>query len=269
VLETQSTVTSDPVERRDEPADAQETPPRSAERRSWLAMAAAVALGAVVRLTYLFRWALPWDLMGVLDLVHGRLVFGRRVDRLAAALTERLPGNATVLDVGCGDGSVAYAIAQRRPDLSITGVDMLVRPETRIPVIEYDGSTLPFTDRSFDAVFLVDVVHHADDPRRLLAETARVSRDRVLIKDHVADGFLARPTLRLMDWVGNARHGVRLPYNYLTRAEWLGHIERLGATVRSWDTGVSLYPPPLSAVFGRELHVVIDVDTGENERALG
>jgi SAM-dependent methyltransferase len=196
-----------------------------------------------------------------LDLLHGRLVFGRRVDRLATALAERLPANAAVLDIGCGDGSIAHAIAQRRPDLSITGVDVLVRPETRIPVIEYDGSTLPFADRSFDAVFLVDVVHHADDARRLLDEAARVSRDRVLIKDHVADGFLAKPTLRLMDWVGNARHGVRLPYNYLTRAEWLGHIKRLGATVRSWDTDLSLYPPPLSAVFGRDLHVVIDLGT--------
>jgi SAM-dependent methyltransferase len=207
--------------------------------------------------------------MGVLDLVHGRLVFGRRVDRLAAALAERLPANAAVLDIGCGDGSIAHAIGQRRPDLSITGVDVLVRPETRIPVIGYDGSTLPFADRSFDAVVLVDVVHHADDPRRLLAEAARVSRDRVLIKDHVADGFLAGPTLRLMDWVGNARHGVRLPYNYLTRAEWLGHIERLDATVRSWDTDVSLYPPPLSAVFGRDLHVVIHLGTRRHERVPG
>jgi SAM-dependent methyltransferase len=199
--------------------------------------------------------------VSALDLLHGRLVFGRRVDCLAAALSERLPANAAVLDIGCGDGSIARAIVQRRSDLTITGVDVLVRPETRIPVIEYDGSTLPFPDHSFDAVILVDVVHHVDDPQRLLGEAARVSRDRVLIKDHVADGVLARPTLRLMDWVGNARHGVQLPYNYLTRAEWRRHIGRLGATVRSWDTDLALYPQPLSAVFGRGLHVVIDLGT--------
>lgn len=198
--------------------------------------------------------------MSVLDLLHGRLIFGRRVHRLADALVSRVPAGATVLDVGCGDGSIAHAMLQRRPDLSITGVDVLVRPETRIPVIGYDGSTLPFADDSFDAVSLVDVVHHTDDPQRLLGEAARVSRDRVLIKDHVADGVLARPTLRLMDWVGNARHGVRLPYNYLTRTQWLDHIGRLGATVRTWDTDLSLYPPPLSAVFGRKLHVVIDLE---------
>ena len=198
--------------------------------------------------------------MSLLDLLHGRLVFERRVDRLADALAARLPANASVLDAGCGDGSIAYAIIERRPDVTITGVDVLVRAETRIPVVGYDGSSLPFPERSFDAVCLVDVLHHADDPQHLLAEAARVSRDRILIKDHVADGFLADPTLRLMDWIGNARHGVSLPYNYLTHGDWREHLGRAGVTVRSWDTDLLLYPPPLSAVFGRGLHVLMDID---------
>jgi hypothetical protein len=56
VLGTQSTVTNDPVEQ-DRPTDARETPPRLADRSFWLAMTAAVALGAVVRITYLILWA--------------------------------------------------------------------------------------------------------------------------------------------------------------------------------------------------------------------
>ena len=199
--------------------------------------------------------------MRLLDVLHGQLIFERRVDRLADALASRLPADATVLDIGCGDGSIAHAVLERRPDLSITGVDVLVRPATRIPVIDYDGSTLPFPDDCFDAVSLVDVVHHTDDPQRLLSEAARVSRDLVLIKDHVAEGFLAEPTLKLMDWIGNARHGVRLPYNYLTRANWHQHFGRAGLTVRGWDTDLPLYPRPISAVFGRNLHVLINLGT--------
>jgi SAM-dependent methyltransferase len=197
--------------------------------------------------------------MTLVDLVHGRLIFARRVDRLADALAPHLPENASVLDIGCGDGSVARAVMDRRPDLSITGVDVLVRSATHIPVIEYDGAHLPFEASSFDAACLVDVVHHADDARQLLSETARVVRDRVIVKDHVADGFLAEPTLRLMDWVGNARHGVRLPYNYLGRADWYAHFDAIGLAVQSWSTDVELYPPPLSAVFGRRLHVLMDL----------
>jgi SAM-dependent methyltransferase len=199
--------------------------------------------------------------VSVLDVLHGRLIFGRRVDRLSDAVAARLPPHATVLDIGCGDGSIAYAILERRPDLSITGVDVLLRTVTRIPVIEYDGANLPFPDDSFEAVCLVDVIHHTDDPQRLLGEAARVSRDLILIKDHVAEGFLAKPTLKLMDWIGNARHGVRLPYNYLTSADWHQHFGRTGLTVRGWDTDLPLYPQPLSAVFGRGLHVLIHLGT--------
>jgi SAM-dependent methyltransferase len=206
--------------------------------------------------------------MSLLDVVHGQLIFGRRVDRLADALAARIPPNETVLDIGCGDGSIAHAILERRPDLSITGVDVHLRPMTHIPVIDYDGSTLPFPDGSFDAVCLIDVVHHTDDPQRLLSEAARVSRDLILIKDHVAEGFLAEPTLKLMDWVGNARHGVRLPYNYLTRADWYDHFRRSGVTVRSWDRDVHLYPRPLSAVFGRRLHVLIDLGSAPSTSTI-
>jgi SAM-dependent methyltransferase len=202
--------------------------------------------------------------VSLLDVLHGQLVFERRVDRLADALAARLPPNANVLDIGCGDGSIAYAILERRPDLSITGVDVLVREATRIPVTAYDGSTLPFPDDGFDAACLIDVVHHSDDPQRLLSEAARVSRDAILIKDHVADGFLAVPTLKLMDWIGNARHGVRLPYNYLTAADWQDHFGQAGVTVRGWDTDLHLYPQPLSALFGRGLHVIVDLVTGKS-----
>lgn len=48
--------------------------------------------------------------MSLLDLVHGKVVFERRVKRLAALLSEQLPQGASVLDVGCGDGSVAESV---------------------------------------------------------------------------------------------------------------------------------------------------------------
>ena len=104
--------------------------------------------------------------------------------------------------------------------MTITGIDVLVRPETNIEVTEFDGRTIPFGDDAFDAVTFVDVLHHTDDATALLREAARVASTAVVIKDHLAEGFLAKPTLRAMDWVGNASFGVALPYNYWTTAEW-------------------------------------------------
>lgn len=187
--------------------------------------------------------------------VHGKLVFDRRIRRLAAAIAERLPRDARVLDVGCGSGDLAALVMQLRPDLHIEGIDVLVRPETAIPVHAYDGAHIPFEDNSFDAAMVIDVLHHTDDPESVLAEIARVA-PTVVIKDHLRDGIAAGPTLRFMDWVGNASHGVRLPYNYLSQREWKAIWTRLHLGAGAFVTRLALYPRPFSWFFDRGLHFV-------------
>ena len=138
---------------------------------------------------------------------------------------------------------------------SIEGIDTLIRPTTQIPVRKFDGVTLPYQNQSFDMVMFVDVLHHTIDPKVLLSEAARVGRS-VLIKDHLRNGFLANQTLRLMDWVGNARHGVVLPYNYLSKTEWKEAFQEVGLKINRIDTILGLYPVPLSWVFERGLHLL-------------
>jgi SAM-dependent methyltransferase len=192
--------------------------------------------------------------MSLIDRVHGGYVFPRRLRVLSGHLAELLPHKARVLDVGCGDGGIAHAVLQQRPDLEIIGIDVLVRERTLIPVTPFDGRSIPFPDAAFDATMLVDVVHHAADPMRLLRECSRVAAGTLVIKDHLADRFLARPTLRLMDVVGNARHGVRLPFDYWSRARWLNAFAELGLRVELWRDRLGLYPAPASWVFESSLH---------------
>jgi SAM-dependent methyltransferase len=198
--------------------------------------------------------------VGIVGTLHERVVFTRRVDVLAHHLAGVLPEDATVLDVGAGDGTIAARILELRPDLCISGIDVLVRPTTKIDVRPFDGVHIPFGDSSFDAVMFVDVLHHTDDPLRLLREAGRVARKAVVIKDHLADGFGARSTLRAMDWVGNARHGVALPYNYLTRAEWSPLFEAAGLEVAVVHEHLGLYPRPASWLFDRDLHAIWRLD---------
>ncbi len=194
--------------------------------------------------------------MSVLAEAHGALVFARRVRVLAAHLAKLLPEGASVLDVGCGDGSIAAAILSLRPDLRFSGVDVLVRPRTHIPVERFDGARLPRADAGVDVALFVDVLHHTPDPGVLLTEAVRVARRCIVLKDHLADGFLARPTLRLMDYVGNAPHGVTLPYNYWSKSRWREAFDDLGLAPKVWETRLGLYPFPASLVFDRGLHFV-------------
>ena len=187
---------------------------------------------------------------------HRAFVFERRTRVLAELLAAQIPQGASVLDIGCGDGAIGSLVVQLRPDISIQGVEFLVRPECKIECRAFDGSSLPFADASFDVCLFVDVLHHTEDPAILLHEAARVSRSFVLLKDHLDENFLDDVTLRFMDWASNRPHGVVLTYNYQSRREWAEHFSRCGLAEETWTTRVPLYPFPVSLVAGRGLHFV-------------
>lgn len=194
--------------------------------------------------------------MSAIATLHEKLVFSRRVQVLASHLARLLPQRALLLDVGCGDGTIDSLLTQQRPDLSIEGIDVLVRDGTRIPVTPFDGRIIPLADKSRDVVMFIDVLHHTDDPEVLLAEAKRVARQAVVVKDHCLDGLLADLRLRLMDWVGNAHHGVALPYNYWPERQWRTTFNRLDLTVEHWNARLGLYPWPASLLFDQSLHFI-------------
>jgi SAM-dependent methyltransferase len=200
--------------------------------------------------------------MGIIGALHERLVFGRRVRVLANDLAALIPARTRVLDVGCGDGMIDRLITQQRPDVSIEGIDLFIRSRTQIHVRTFDGANIPYPDATFDAVMFVDVLHHTVDPLVLLKEALRVGK-MVLIKDHFREGFLADGTLRFMDWVGNAHHGVALPYNYWSRSQWSAAFDDLGLRASEMKLSLGLYPVPASWLFDRGLHFVARLERVE------
>jgi SAM-dependent methyltransferase len=197
--------------------------------------------------------------LSLLKRAHGRAVFGRRAQALAKVLADRIPAGASVLDIGCGDGTIAKLITSYNPSTTIQGIEFAPRVDCKIECHAFDGSTIPHPPASFDVCMFVDVLHHAGNSQgveRLLSEAQRVSRQFVLIKDHLSQNWLDFKTLQFMDWVGNRPHGVVLPYNYQCRSQWDKYFLTTGLKIIDWETQIPLYPFPFSALFGRKLHFI-------------
>jgi SAM-dependent methyltransferase len=89
-------------------------------------------------------------------------------------LTGARPG-MRVVDIGCG----TLGLRAFEPDLDITGVDLVPRPDYPGPFVQADATErLPFADGEFDLAYSSSVVEHVDPARRaaFAAEVRRVAR---------------------------------------------------------------------------------------------
>lgn len=185
---------------------------------------------------------------------HQRTAHGKRLDKLRDVLGETIRNlglggkGFSLLDVGCGDMRLSESLAGANPNVGLTCLDVYpcpqAGPETRRweKYRRFDGTRLEFSDKSFDVVLFVDVLHHAkaEDQLHLLREAVRVGR-RVIVKDHFQYGVVSNATLRLMDFVGNWGYGVSVPRRYFTPEDFGPLVASAGAREVSRNVGVDLY----------------------------
>jgi SAM-dependent methyltransferase len=116
-------------------------------------------------------------------------VYDRHVGRYTPALSAALIGAvgiespATAVDVGCGPGGLAHALAQRLGAGQVAAVDpsasFVAACRERVPggdVRLGSAEKLPFEDDAFDAVFAQLVVNFLADPEAGVREMRRVTR---------------------------------------------------------------------------------------------
>ena len=112
----------------------------------------------------------------------------RGADDYAGFLIPHLRPGATVLDCGCGDGTITVGLAEALAEGSVVGVDLdaVVLKDARraafllgrqnLSWIGGDGRSLPFRDAAFDAVLCHSVLETLSDPAEVIAELRRVTR---------------------------------------------------------------------------------------------
>ena len=91
-----------------------------------------------------------------------------------------------------------------------------------------------------------------------------------MLKDSTPLGPGSDATLRFMDWVGNARHGVPLPYDFWTQAQWREAFAQLGMKPEAVKRKLGLYPWPANLLFEKRMHFILRLvpRSGEPAHAL-
>lgn len=176
-----------------------------------------------------------------------------RHERITTSLARHIGKVDSLLDVGCGDGAITKRLGEMAGASRIEGVDVQIQPKRHIEVRHYDGTRLPFPDRSFDAVMMVDVLHHCVDPETTLKEVVRVANKVVLIKDHFCFGKISEKILYWMDLFGNAKYSIPVTGTYFTPARWLEMTEQAGARFAALDWPLRMHDMPWRIVGWPEL----------------
>ncbi|MGI8557681.1 MAG: class I SAM-dependent methyltransferase [Solirubrobacteraceae bacterium] len=101
-------------------------------------------------------------------------------------------GYGQILDVGAGTGRGVKHLIDKHPAVEVAGVEpvrAMIDTAERINgvpagvIVEAGGDPLPYSDRSFDAVCELGILHHVSDPNAIVSEMTRVARRAVFLSD--------------------------------------------------------------------------------------
>lgn len=123
---------------------------------------------------------------------------GRWSRRVAAEFVDWLgvPPQREWLDVGCGPGALTATVLAEADPSGIVGIDpsqgflVTARSRSRDGRAAFgvgDAQSLPVVDRHFDAVVSALVLNFVPDPRRAVAEFARVAREHGVVAAYIWD----------------------------------------------------------------------------------
>ena len=118
-----------------------------------------------------------------------------------------LAGGETILDVGCGTGSLTFELAKTADLRGITGIDFSPvfveaaarrNDDPRINILQGDACALPFENGTFDRALALLVLHFVPEAGKAVAEMRRVVRPGGVVAAVVWDHLGGMPGMRMM-----------------------------------------------------------------------
>lgn len=145
---------------------------------------------------------------------------------------KRLANYRSILDVGSGHGALCHLLSQHGFNIQAVDIEDASLFAECVPKI-IENEELPYSDNEFDCVLLITVLHHVNDFKKLLMESARVGKHVLIMEDTFNSNLQKRLTFytdSLVNW-----HWKTHPHNNLTHHQWLGLFSNKGYEVL-WQT---------------------------------
>ncbi len=166
-----------------------------------------------------------------------------------------------VLDLGTGSGYMSFPLAEKYPDVTIVGLDIVEMALERnskkaeeeqlnnLSFLSYDGSNFPFEENSFDLVITRYALHHFPDIKHSISQVRRVLKQTGMF-------FISDPTPNENDTERFVDAYMQLKKDghiqFYSKEEW---IELCGAQnlklVSSFDSSIR-FPKEKSTAVGFE-----------------
>jgi ubiquinone/menaquinone biosynthesis C-methylase UbiE len=159
----------------------------------------------------------------------------------------------TILDIGCGPGSITIDLAKHVPHGHVTGLEYVTDPlpaarelassegVTNITFQQGDIHALPFVDDTFDIVHVHQVLQHIADPVQGLREMRRVMKEGGIVAARESAGMSWYPEnggisrwKEVTDKMGKAKGGNPHP----------------GARIHVWAMGAGFEEPRIQRSAG-------------------
>jgi ubiquinone/menaquinone biosynthesis C-methylase UbiE len=136
-------------------------------------------------------------------------LMGRWSNKLAPVFIDfvGLADGESVLDVGCGTGSLTFALTRFADLRKISAIDYSPvfvaaanrrNTDSRITIQQADACALPFEDATFDRAMALLVLHFVPEAGKAVAEMRRVVRPGGIVAAVVWDHLGGMPAMRMM-----------------------------------------------------------------------
>lgn len=149
----------------------------------------------------------------------------QRAEDLVQAFENYLSAQDQILDIGGGWGFYAHPLRKRGCHLTVLDVH---KPSfQQAPVVVYDGSWMPFQNKSFHTSLFVTTLHHVEKVDDLIQDAVRVTKRFIIVVEDLYHHSLGRVWTIMRDQFYNFEFFGH-PKNFKTQPEWTQTFEKAG-----------------------------------------